>query len=127
MAAPRPIFLLPHPDYDARLAPFADVLVAAGFRLDEPERPYQYPGVAGEWDSPERWTYRVSLTLAGERSRLLGSLCRITTKRVEWILSALQLDAPDDLTWLLGRSTSLVDAQQRAAQLVKAHTYASSL
>ncbi|GAB3638640.1 hypothetical protein GCM10027422_42300 [Hymenobacter arcticus] len=126
MAAPHPAFALPQPDYDARPAPFAAVLVTAGFQLDAPARPYQYPGVLGEWESPERWSYRVSLSVAGERRPMLASLSCITTERVEWLFSGVQLDAPVDLTWLLSHSTSLADAQQRAAHLAGVPSYAFS-
>lgn len=126
MAVPSPAFALPPPDYDDRLAPFAAVLIAAGFQLDAAARSYQYPGVLGEWESPERWSYRVSLSVAGERRPMLASLSCITPERVEWLFAGVQLDAPTDLTWLLSHSTSLADAQQRAAHLAGVPTYASS-
>lgn len=121
MAAPAPAFALTPPDYDARLAPYAAVLAAAGFELDAP-RPYGYPGVGGDWTSPEGWVYHATLSVAGERRPMLGSLMRLPSGEMKskWLFECMQLDAPEELAWLLRQSVCFADAQKRAQYAARA-------
>jgi hypothetical protein len=112
MALPGSASVFTPRDCDARLALYAAVLEAEGFTLDS-KRPYTQVGVSGEWESPEGWNYKVSLSVAGERP-MLGSLACITTKRVQWLFACMQLDEPADLVRLLHQCVSLADAKHRA-------------
>jgi hypothetical protein len=115
MATP-PAFQLPKSDYDAQLALYAEVLESVGFKLDG-ERPYSYPGVGGDWTSPEGWLYHAFVAVTSPRRPILGSLMRITSdpRKLTWLFECMELETPEELAWLLRRSVNFADAQQRAA------------